>query len=261
MQINTTATEQAMSGAVSALLKLPANLQTQANVEAARQAYYDYLTASSKNPVAKAATYGEAVKLLGESAEAALETEGLDAGTKETLQTLLDDIDSEGRAGDNRNIHYGKNEMNVDRDTISKIYAMERGERPDPSTYISQDIIDKHLAQFTGTVTKFAANVPTGTVGPLGGTFVMPKIIANEIIANANGNVGTLEKLLALEPGTLGDNPVRIDVTEPKGLRMPSGNEWGANNKWIPGGYTMEGIIEAIIDPATVGTYVSSNIF
>jgi hypothetical protein len=89
----------------------------------------------------------------------------------------------------------------------------------------------------------------------------MPKIIADELVVKANGDISSLEKLLALEPGTLGDNPVRIDVIDPKGLRMPSGNEWGANSKWIPGGYTTEGIIEAIIDPATVGTYTWSNIF
>ena len=39
-------TEQAMADAISNLLKLPANAQTKANVEAAREAYYDYLTAS-----------------------------------------------------------------------------------------------------------------------------------------------------------------------------------------------------------------------
>jgi hypothetical protein len=171
------------------------------------------------------------------------------------------DIDSGAETGDNENIEYGKNELNVERDTISRIRAMERGERPDPSTYISQNKIDEHLAQFEGGVTRFAVNAPTGTVGPPGGTFVMPKMAADEIIAKANGDVATLEKLLALNPGTLGDNPVRIDIPDPKGLRMPSGNEWGANNQWIPGGYTKEGIIEAIIDPATVGIYVSSYVF
>jgi hypothetical protein len=53
-------------------------MQIQANVEAARQAYYDYLTA---DPETKAAAFDKAVKLLGESADAALETPSLDVGT------------------------------------------------------------------------------------------------------------------------------------------------------------------------------------
>jgi len=194
-------------------------------------------------------------------AKDALKEPHLDAEAKGALQGLLEDIDNGKGMGDNENTDYLKNEINVDRNTISEIRAMERGERPDPSTYISQDKIDEHLAQFKGGVTKFAANAPSGIVGPPGGTFVMPKSVADDIIAKANGDVATLEKLLALDPGTLGNNPVRIDILQPKGLRVPSGNEWGANSKWIPGGYTLEGIIEATIDPATVGTYVSSYIY
>jgi hypothetical protein len=165
VQSNSANVPQSMTHAVYMLLKLPANVQTQANVEAARQAYYDYLTAS---PKVKAAAYDNAATLLSESAKAVMKTAGLDASARRALEGLLDDIDSERRAGDNSNIHYGKNETNVDKDTISKICAIERGERPAPSTYISQDKTDKHLAKFTGSVTKFAANVPTGTVGPLG---------------------------------------------------------------------------------------------
>mgnify|MGYP002651150812 CR=1 FL=1 len=32
------------------------------------------------------------------------------------------------------------------------------------------------------------------------------------------------------------------------GLRMPSGNELGANDQWVPGGFTSGGVPEATID-------------
>lgn len=36
---------------------------------------------------------------------------------------------------------------------------------------------------------------------------------------------------------------------------MPSGNERGANNYWLPGGYSSGGIPEAVIDQIQPGTY------
>jgi len=45
----------------------------------------------------------------------------------------------------------------------------------------------------------------------------------------------------------MGDIAVQL-VADPSGLRMPSGNEFGANEKWIPGGKTSGGILEATVD-------------
>ena len=46
---------------------------------------------------------------------------------------------------------------------------------------------------------------------------------------------------------------VRFDVTNFEKLkelhiRVPSGNEGGANELWLPGGYTSGGVPEAVID-------------
>ena len=43
---------------------------------------------------------------------------------------------------------------------------------------------------------------------------------------------------------------VRVDVDDVTGLnlRLPSGNETGANSLWIPGGYTSGNVPEAISD-------------
>ncbi len=149
----------------------------------------------------------------------------------------------------------------LDQSTIETILSTPKGSRPDPSTYLSQDYIDSQLSQFEGGVTKISSAAPTGVVGPPGGTFVMPTSVANQIIGQAGGSVPELEGLLGLDAGTLGTSPVRIDIPNPYGLRMPSGNELGANSQWIPGGVTSGGIPEATIDPAHPGTYTVGPLF
>lgn len=46
---------------------------------------------------------------------------------------------------------------------------------------------------------------------------------------------------------------IRIDVEDISDLniRIPSGNETGANSLWFPGGFTSGGIAEAITDTIT----------
>jgi hypothetical protein len=82
--------------------------------------------------------------------------------------------------------------------------------------------------------------------------FVMPKNYCDKIIAKANGNVSIIEKELGFSDGYFSDGGglVRIDVEDISGLniRMPSGNEYGANSLWIPGGFTSGGVPEAITD-------------
>jgi hypothetical protein len=80
------------------------------------------------------------------------------------------------------------------------------------------------------------------------GTFVIPKNVADEIVEQAGSDVPKLEELLGLEPGTLGEHPIRVDVETPKGLEMPQGNELGTNENWLPGGYTSGGLPEARVD-------------
>ncbi|MDE1150578.1 MAG: RHS domain-containing protein [Azospirillaceae bacterium] len=143
----------------------------------------------------------------------------------------------------------------------AEILGTPKGSRPNPSTYFSQEAIDAHLEPFQGGVTKITSYTPTENLGPPGGTFVMPKSVADDLITNAGGSVTELEQSLSLEPGTLGDNPMRVDVPNPQGLRMSDGNELGANSQWVPGGRTAGGIPEATIDPAPPGTYFATPIF
>jgi hypothetical protein len=79
--------------------------------------------------------------------------------------------------------------------------------------------------------------------------------MVDALTTQSGGNVRTLEQYLGLEPGILGATPMRVDIPVPTGLRMPSGNEKGANSQWIPGGFTKGGIPEAIIASPKPGTY------
>ena len=138
---------------------------------------------------------------------------------------------------------------------ICDIIDMLGGQRPDPKTYLSKEYIDNHLSMFKGGVTKFYATAPTGTIGPKSGTFVFSSPYADEIIKKTNGNVRLLEQLLGIPSGALGKAPVRVDIHYPTGLRIPSGNERGANDFWLPGGYTSGGLPEAVIDQVQPGSY------
>jgi hypothetical protein len=157
----------------------------------------------------------------------------------------------------------GDDLLNAFKSGFSKesILAIPKGSRPLPSTYLKPEYITNHLSKFDGGVTKITSYNPTGAVGPPGGTFVLPKAKADALIQQAGGDISKLEDLLGLNRGDLGPNPFRIDVNNPIGLRMPSGNEPGANEFWIPGGKTSGGIFEATVDQIQLGTYTKQTIF
>ena len=146
-------------------------------------------------------------------------------------------------------------EAGLDQAKINDIILTNKGFRPDPSTYLTQEYIDAHLDLFEDGVTKIVCQAPIGTAGPPTGTFVMPSSVADDLILKANGDILELERSLGLTPGSLGDNPVRLDINYPINLRLPSGNELGANSQWIPGGYTSGGLLEAVIDSPQIGEY------
>lgn len=92
------------------------------------------------------------------------------------------------------------------------------------------------------------------TIGiPTDGTqFVLPKNYCDDIASKAAGDIGYYEKTLGFDTGHFSDGGglVRIDIENLDGLnlRIPSGNEAGANSHWIPGGKTDGGVPEAISD-------------
>ena len=80
----------------------------------------------------------------------------------------------------------------------------------------------------------------------------MPKTVCDDIAKAAKGDLSVYEQALGFEPGYFKGHGglVRIDVLDVEDLhiRIPSGNEAGANAWWLPGGYTSGGVPEAITD-------------
>jgi hypothetical protein len=189
------------------------------------------------------------------------------AATKAAEQVAAEAAEVAGReAGEKASqvsgtIAVPNNTASRDHRTVDRVLSIKKGSRPDPTTYLSQDYIETHLSRFADGVTKFSSKTPTGIVGPPGGTFVIPGSLADTIVVQSGDDVGKLEQLLSLDPGVLGTSPVRIDIPSPGGLRLPSGNELGANNQFLPGAYMAGRIPEATINPAPPGTYSVAPVF
>lgn len=149
---------------------------------------------------------------------------------------------------------------------LGHIKAMPKGTRPDPSTYLPESQIKSQLAEFDDGASRFMLKGNLDKYGPGqkdGTSFVMPKKEADKLIASANGDKRKIEKALGLPSGTLdGSELVRVDIPNPRdqGLRIPSGNETGANDLWIPGGKLPDGNLEAVIDIGPKGTWTSSSV-
>ncbi|UYA60524.1 Hemolysin [Pectobacterium sp. F1-1] len=136
---------------------------------------------------------------------------------------------------------------------INEIVNTPKGERPEPSTYMSKAEIDAHLAKFDDGAVRFTSMGDVkkyGTLGPDNG-FVMPKSEFDKLIKESSGNLRIVEKKQGLESGYLGNSNTGvfyIKKQDIKNLKIPSGNELGANKFWLPGGKTSGGISEAVMD-------------
>jgi hypothetical protein len=146
--------------------------------------------------------------------------------------------------------------------TPQGVTKMPKGQRPAPSTYWSPEAAKAHLAPFESEgAVKIVSRAPEGPIGPPQGTFVMQRGDVAKVVADSGGDVRKLEQLLGLEKGSLGDNPMIVDVTRPTGLRIPSGNEPGANPLWQAGGVTSGGVREAVVDQILPGNYTVRPVF
>lgn len=138
---------------------------------------------------------------------------------------------------------------------LDEVRTMPKGSRPDPSTYLPARFVDEHLSAFreSGAVRFYSGSSfdKYGTLGPPGGTYAIPRSQFDDVMARTGGDLGKVETELGLEPGALTDGSTRVAYVKPDdldNLRMPSGNEAGANSNWLPGGYTSGGVPEAAID-------------
>lgn len=73
----------------------------------------------------------------------------------------------------------GANSAGLTRSQIDEIINTQQYQRPDPSTYLTQEYIDGHLDMFKNGVTKFYPDAPTGTVGPPGGDICLSFVVCS----------------------------------------------------------------------------------
>lgn len=154
-------------------------------------------------------------------------------------------------------------------DMRDEIIAMPKGSRPDPSQYLSSEYIERHLSKFSDGATRFMPESNLEKYGIAqrdGSSFVMPKGEADAMIAAASGDLRVMENELGLPEGFLDSNKIiRIDIADPEefNLRIPSGNEAGANDQWIPGGHLPNGSSEAVVDGEKIPTddYTVTDVF
>ena len=138
-------------------------------------------------------------------------------------------------------------------DEVATLRQIKNGKKPDPETYIPKDYMDETLEDFRDNgVYKILGDQrgdPTGTIGK-DGVYVISGRDLNVLLKEADGNPRTLEKLLAMDPDYLGDNPYIVRVDNPQNMRFSSGNEPnGWQDQWCPAATTRAGTGEIVIDP------------
>ena len=138
--------------------------------------------------------------------------------------------------------------------TKEKVLEKLKGNRPNPKEYLRAEYIKQHLELFEkeGIASKIMTKEDYEKFGigkpDIGKTeFVSRKSDIDDILM-LSLDEQSLKLGIPLEQ-TKKRNIVRIDFKLSKDVRveMPSGNEWGANDKWLPGGVLPEGNLEAII--------------
>lgn len=135
-----------------------------------------------------------------------------------------------------------------------------KGTRNSPSTYLTPEYISAHLAKFQSqgvasrlVLKKSHTKYGVGKPDPGKTEFVSTKSDIDKILADADGDLDKIASELGVERAQLeGDGLVRIDFDlKKKSVEIPSGNEFGTNPNWLPGGKLPDGKVEAVIE--TVG--------
>lgn len=181
---------------------------------------------------------------------------GLPAGARESIERMSTKLD-ELYGGATRAIDAGvvraAERLGLPPAKVQEIIDVGRGNRPPVASYMSPAAQAAHLARFDDGIVRFTSRsgaASYGTLGPPGG-FVMPASEFRRVMDEAKGNLSVVEDRLGLTRGTLKSDDTLIAFVARKdatGLRVPSGNEGGANDNWLPGGITSGGVGEAVMD-------------
>ena len=150
-----------------------------------------------------------------------------------------------------------------------KILTIPKGQRPDPSTYLQAPYITYQLALFSNGASYLVTKKALDDYGrdllgyPDNTQFVMAKGEMDQMLIKTAKSTAAIEQELGIPAGSWQGKPlVRIDIPDPAELhvRLPSGNEMGANALWLPGGKLPTGYSEAVVDRIPKGKYVESDL-
>ncbi|WP_176473020.1 hypothetical protein [Sphingomonas lenta] len=174
-------------------------------------------------------------------------------GARQALEGIATKI--EGHLAEGARVADAARTSGIPEAKVREIVATPKGERPSPSTYMSDADIAAHLKPFqeSGAVrfTSKSGVEKYGTLGPANGTFTIPRSELDRVLKETGGDLAQVEAKLGLDPGTLSNGDTLIAFIKPgdlNNLRVPSGNEAGANTYWVPGGRTSGGVPEATVD-------------
>jgi Papain fold toxin 1, glutamine deamidase len=143
----------------------------------------------------------------------------------------------------------------ISREKFDEILATEKGQRPPPESYLPLEYIVAHLRNFEGGATRILIRSDFEEYGigkPDAGRseFVLTREAADTMIAESGGSpINLAQKLGIPEDQLANDSLVILEFhrTDSYTAHMPSGNEWGANDQWLPGGKLPRGDLEAIV--------------
>ncbi|WP_420151067.1 hypothetical protein [Spirosoma sp.] len=150
-----------------------------------------------------------------------------------------------------------------------KVLAIPKGQRPDPSVYLQAPYITYQLSLFKNGASYLVTKKSLDDYGrdllgyPDNTQFVMAKQEMDAMLQKTAKNVSAIEVELGIPAGSWQGKPLaRIDIPNPVELhvRLPSGNEMGANSLWLPGGKLPTGYSEAVVDRIPKGKYVESDL-
>ena len=147
------------------------------------------------------------------------------------------------------------------------ILMIPKGKRPAPETYLKRRYIRRHLQNFKAGAScivskELLERYHGDSIGKADNSqFIMMKSEMDSVLMRSHGDLSRIEHELGIPAGAWKHRVlVRIDIPKPKKLRlrMPSGNEVGANVLWLPGGLLPTGYKEAVIDRIPKGRYKAS---
>lgn len=172
------------------------------------------------------------------------------------------------------NYSFHKDSADIVRQVFKKGYSkntitsIQKGSRPNPSNYLKWRYRHRHQRNFRRGASflmpkSIMDKYGKAILGRQDGLFVMCKREMDDLIIKSNGQLNYIETELGIPAGTWKDTEIlRIDIRRPKklNLRIPSGNELGANDLWVPGGKLPNGYLESVINPVPEGKYQQTTI-